>query len=553
MSAVPGEQNPVYSNPPEFFSGIWCYLGDEINAQWLKHEVNLPNTWKFVVDFTASSFRLIHYRNKRFPTGWVAISNVNKATFLCVFQVRGGGTQAVSSGATYSVIGDFSNCPNYDPEDPTQEPSQWMEEEDLEVIKQELKRYQHNITEDEYLVLLEDFRIYTPSEDILDYIDAQNPPSFFVPPLAENVGVQWVESYPDSNDNVLRHDIDGQYDTFLSSVQFTPSKYYNTSPMYGTWTYGLYNFSTLSSTSDDLSTIMDRNDLSSYDVVIKHKAPHPNPRQLEGLEDQCSAVVEYMPLSSLIGSSAHTGDANSDSHHLSSIYLSSDGKYELFNFHLSGTTGLTKYDWQYGLSDDIEVVVRDNTIGGGVSRINYIPKSWLSAVGGDRNVLDVRRSIEYVNNPDPYYQLYCFGDESFINLDPVGHHGAFDFVVRYHNAVSQREEIQYGRINLSALAQISGDANIMPNDQNSIITVSDGFGNVWHQLYGLGDTGVISAVMAYDNDDHYIMNEGNNWTNTDKQFLYYDYNDKRLKYGDICLYMPKVKASDLDDDVIPEI
>ena len=172
LSAVPGEQNPVYSNPPEFFSGIWCYLGDEINAQWLKHEVNLPNTWKFVVDFTASSFRLIHYRNKRFPTGWVAISNVNKATFLCVFQVRGGGTQAVSSGSTYSVIGDFSNCPNYDPEDPTQEPSQWMEEEDLETIKQELKRYQQNITEDENLVLLEDFRIYTPSEDILDYIDA---------------------------------------------------------------------------------------------------------------------------------------------------------------------------------------------------------------------------------------------------------------------------------------------------------------------------------------------------------------------------------------------
>jgi len=311
----------------------------------------------------------------------------------------------------------------------------------------------------------------------LDYIDDENPPAFFVPPLAENVGVQWVETYPDANDNVLRHDIDGQYDTFLSSVQFTPSKYYNTAPMYGTWSYGLYNFSTLSSTSDDLSTIMDRNDLSSYDVVIKHKGPHPNPRQLEGLEDQCSAVVEYMPLSSLIGSSNHTGDANLSSHHLSSIYLSSDGQYELFNFHLSGTT-LSKYDWQYGLSNDIEVVVRDNTIGGGVSRVNYIPKSWLSAVGGDKNVLDVRRSVEYVNNPDPYYQLYSFGDPNFINLDPT-RHGSFDFVVRYHNAVSQREEIQYGRLDLSSIAPISGDANIIPNDQNSIATVSDRQGNVW--------------------------------------------------------------------------
>ena len=323
-------------------------------------------------------------------------------------------------------------------------------------------RYHQNITEDEYLVLLEDFRIYTPSEDILDYMDDENPPAFFVPPLAENVGVQWVESYPDANDNVLRHELDEQYDTFLSSVQFTPSKYYSTSPMYGTWSYGLYDFSKLASTSMELTAIQESNDLSSYDVLIKHKGPHPNPRELEGLDDQCSAVLEYMPLSSLIGSSNHTGDANMNSHNLSSIYLSSDGQYELFNFHLSGTTGLTKYDWQYGLSNDIEVVVRDNTTPG-QSKVNYIPKSWLSAVGGDKNVIDTRRSVEYVNNPDPYYQLYRFGDDSTINLDPIGHHGGFDFVVRYHNAVSQREEIQYGKLDLSAIAPISGDANIIPN------------------------------------------------------------------------------------------
>ena len=69
----------------------------------------------------------------------------------------------------------------------------------------------------------------------------------------------------------------------------------------------------------------------------------------------------------------------------------------------------------------------------------------------------------------------------------------------------------------------------------------------------MGDTGIISAVVAYDNGDHYIMNEGLSWTNPNKQFLYYDYTDKRLKYGDICLYMPKVHAADLDDDVLPEI
>lgn len=367
--------------------------------------------------------------------------------------------------------------------------------------------------------------------------------------MAQNIGGQFCESYPDASVNGVMNC--KYFDTYLSSLIFVPSKYYNLDSNSGTWAWELFNFNLLSSTSDSLSSIIDNNDLSSYDVLVKHKARHPEAEDNEVFEDQCSAVLEYMPLSSLMGSSNHTGDANSNSHNLSSIYLSSDGQYELFNFHLSGTTGLTKYDWQYGLSDDIEVVVRDNT--GVGSKVNYIPKSWLSAVGGDKNVIDTRRSIEYVNNPDPYYQLYSFGDPTTIDLEPVRHHGGFDFVVRYHNAVSQREEIQYGKLDLSAIAPISGDVNIIPNAQRSIATVEDQQGNKWHQLYGLGDTGVISAVMGYDGDDHYIMNEGLGWSNPNKQFLYYDYLDKRLKYGDICLYMPKVKASDLDDDVLPEI
>ena len=361
--------------------------------------------------------------------------------------------------------------------------------------------------------------------------------------------MQWVESYPDANDNVLRHDIDGQYDTFLSSVQFTSSKYYSTSPMYGTWSYGLYNFSTLSSTSDSLSAIMDRNDLSSYDVVIKHKGPHPNPRQLEGLEDQCSAVVEYMPLSSLIGSSNHTGDANSAAHNLSSIYLSADGQYQLYNFDKNGIS----YPYE-GYVSDFEVVVREKyTSQHNGSQINYLPLSSFN-LPGDTNIADYsrRKSIELFDDAGTkYYELYKFHDLGNA-ITSLENSNGFDVVVRDYSFPGGLPHISYVR--LSALnTAISGDANIIPNDQNSIATVSDGQGNVWQQLYGLGDTGVISAVMAYDNGDHYIMNEGLSWTNPNKQFLYYDYIDKRLKYGDICLYMPKVRAADLDDDVLPEI
>lgn len=119
------------------------------------------------------------------------------------------------------------------------------------------------------------------------------------------------------------------HDTYLSSLVFVPSDYYNLDSGSGTWAWELYDFNLLSSTSDSLSSIIDNNDLSSYDVLIKHKAPHPESEENEDFADQCSAVLEYMPISSLVGSN-HTGDANSDTHNLSSIYLSSDGQYELF-------------------------------------------------------------------------------------------------------------------------------------------------------------------------------------------------------------------------------
>ena len=498
---------------------------------------------RFAVDFTSQHFRVISLNNlqSRVRLGKIPVCNIDSRAQVASFQVMQSAQTPLLVGQTFSIIGDFSKLPNY-PEDPSS--TDWMlgefiEEDDYQDI---ITAVQNWMSVDK-IRLLESRPIYAPFDDIEEQED--------IPPVAYNVGQQTIETYPDSNNDQLVPSGTELSIHYLSSLAFTPAKYFGfQNPDTPTWSYSLFDFNKLESTADDLSSIQQREDLSSYDVLVKHKAPHPKANEDQVFSDQCSAVLEYMPMSSLIGGSSHTGDANLSSHHLSSVYLSSDGQYELYNFHLSGTT-LTKYDWQYGLSNDIEVVVRDNTTQG-QSKVNYIPKSWLSAVGGDANVIGTRRSIEYVNNPDPYYQLYSFGDDSTIDLDPT-RHGSFDFVVRYHNAVSQREEIQYGKLDLSSIAPISGDANVIPNAQKSIITVEDQQGNKWQQLYGLGDTGVISAVMGYDGDDHYIMNEGNSWTNPNKQFLYYDYLDKRLKYADICLHMPKVKASDLDDDVLPEI
>lgn len=534
-----------YENGVDDWAGVWCFVGDWAECKLFKHEMTFGSFARFTVDFTSQHFRVISLNNlqTRVRLGKIPICNIQSRAQVASFQIMQSAETPILVGQTFSIIGDFRRLPNY-PDDPSS--TDWMltefiEEEDYQDI---ITAVQNWMSVDE-IRLLESRPIYAPFDDIEEQED--------IPPVAYNVGQQTIESYPDSDSNSLVPSGVDLAIYYLSSIAFTPAKYFGfQNPDTPTWSYSLYDFNKLDSTADDLSSIQQREDLSSYDVLVKHKAPHPRADEDQLFSDQCSAVLEYMPISSLIGSSNHTGDANLPSHQLSSVYLSSDGQYELFDFHLSGTHyGLTKYDWQYGLSDEVEVVVRDNRTSG-QSKVNYIPKSWLSAVGGDTNVIDVRRSVEYVNNPDPYYQLYRFGDDSTIDLDPA-RHGAFDFVVRYHNAVSQREEVQYGKLDLSSIAPISGDANIIPNAQRSIITVEDLQGNKWQQLYGLGDTGIISAVMGYDGDDHYIMNEGNSWTNPNKQFLYYDYLDKRLKYADICLHMPKVKASDLDDDVIPEI
>lgn len=50
-----------------------------------------------------------------------------------------------------------------------------------------------------------------------------------------------------------------------------------------------------------------------------------------------------------------------------------------------------------------------------------------------------------------------------------------------------------------------------------------------------------------------MLNEGNLWPNPEKQFVVYNQQTKRLEYVDVGLHIPKVTASDLDDDVLPEI
>lgn len=226
-----------------------------------------------------------------------------------------------------------------------------------------------------------------------------------------------------------------------------------------------------------------------------------------------------------------------------------------------------KHGFQDLLPDNEEFVIRTGAGGEiqykniGVCLSAYLPTEFIISGDSQASLFPPQRSIDLMKSGnDYYYQLHDMDKVGVDLLVKTIETSAttilpwdYEFVLRHNGAGGTIQFANLSCLIPETLPPISGDANVIPNVSRSIATGVDQQGNTWHQLYNLGSTGVISATLAYDGYDHYIMNEGNMWSNDRKQFLYYDLDDKCLKYADICLIMPKVTASDLDDDVIPEI
>ena len=66
-------------------------------------------------------------------------------------------------------------------------------------------------------------------------------------------------------------------------------------------TFELYNFDKLSSDISSLSEI-DEDELSSYDVLLKHKQPHPYAEDDSTYEGQAEADLQYISLSAFLNS-----------------------------------------------------------------------------------------------------------------------------------------------------------------------------------------------------------------------------------------------------------
>ena len=132
----------------------------------------------------------------------------------------------------------------------------------------------------------------------------------------------------------------------------------------------------------------------------------------------------------------HTGDANFSSHGLSSIYLSSDGQYELFDFHIPGT--------HYGLTDltSVEFVVRDNEN----NCVNYVSPDILSSVlsvhTGDANLSSHGLSSIYLSS-DGQYELFNFHLSDTVDVR-ISDLASVDFVLRNPN--DGKAYVQYGKL-----------------------------------------------------------------------------------------------------------
>ena len=101
-----------------------------------------------------------------------------------------------------------------------------------------------------------------------------------IPHLSYTVGTQYVGMLPDSSVNIQTID-EGAYvypigamDVCLKSIGIVPPKQMGFSKVYPTNTFELYHFDKLSSDINSLDEI-EEGELSSYDVLVKHKKPHP--------------------------------------------------------------------------------------------------------------------------------------------------------------------------------------------------------------------------------------------------------------------------------------
>lgn len=109
-------------------------------------------------------------------------------------------------------------------------------------------------------------------------------------------------------------------DAKLKSIGIVPHQQMGFAELNSTNTFELYHFDKLSSDIESLSEIED--ELSSYDVLLKHKQPHPKTEDDSDYEGQAEADLQYISLSALLN--GYRGDSQLPDLKLSSVVVRSD-------------------------------------------------------------------------------------------------------------------------------------------------------------------------------------------------------------------------------------
>lgn len=279
-------------------------------------------------------------------------------------------------------------------------------------------------------------------------------------PVTYKVGQIECETLPDSFQGALGW---VGYDIYLSSLAFTPSKQIGANnPTIPTFSYELFNFDKYPSDINSISAI--ESDLSSYDVLLKHKQHHPLWQNSSVLENQCSAKLEYIPLSALLGGEANV-KVDSEENSISSIqHYEPDGSLQIYDFDGNSTKEFS----DISASANYDIMLRHNINGNqGVPReVSYTSLSGMIGKIAPRG--DVDAGVGYFSiqkyldgNNNPYFGFYNFqqsGKDRTLNITL-----SYDGTARYihtsgHSGDSPDPNLEFITRNNNGQPHVSYDA-----------------------------------------------------------------------------------------------
>ena len=250
-------------------------------------------------------------------------------------------------------------------------------------------------------------------------------PNASVPRISYSVGQQMIVPMPDSY-NVGMFDI-AKLSTNLSSLDYMPGEQVGFE-LFPTYTQQLFNFDKIEDEKKMWKDIYDTDptSLSGWDILVSHKDKHPG--QCEDADAQCSAYLDYVPLSGFLAvdSEMDAIKGTADSQCSSIQHNSTDSSLQIFKFD-----DPTNVEVDDESKSDYDIVLRDHS--GAKAKVNYMSLADLSnIISGGGNVsasISVDSEVTQLSSigwqQDNVFELFNFSQGQRVEKDDK-----FDIVVR---------------------------------------------------------------------------------------------------------------------------